>query len=152
MPSGDRLAQFSIATSETWRDKAGERQERTEWHRIVIFNPHLVEVAERFLRKGSKIYLEGALQTRKWQDQSGAERYTTEVVLQRFRSELQMLDRAGGDGPPPYGEPAARTGAAETGGSPSGGPRYGDDGGDGGGYAISPAPAMGEDLDDDIPF
>lgn len=158
LPSGDRLAQFSVATSDSWRDReTGERRERTEWHRVVVFNPHLSEVAERFLRKGSKVYIEGALQTRKWQDQSGADRYSTEIVLQRFRGELQMLDRAGGgdgygDGPPPHGEPAGRTGATETGGSRAGGPRYGEDGGDGGGYAISPAPAMGEDLDDDIPF
>ena len=154
LPSGDRLAQLSVATSDSWRDReTGERRERTEWHRVVVFNPHLSEVAERFLRKGSKVYIEGALQTRKWQDQSGADRYSTEIVLQRFRGELQMLDRAGGDGygdgPPPYGEPAGRSTASEAGGSASGGPQYGDDGG---GYPIAPAPAMGDDLDDDIPF
>lgn len=92
MQNGDRVASFPLATKETWKDKNGERQERTEWHKIVIFNDGLVGVAERHLRKGSKVYLEGALQTRKWTDQSGAEKYTTEVVLQRFRSEMVMLD------------------------------------------------------------
>ena len=88
MQSGDKLAQFSLATSETWNDRqTGERRERTEWHRVVIFG-RVADVAERFLRKGSKVYLEGSLQTRKWQDQSGQDRYSTEVVLQRFRGEL----------------------------------------------------------------
>src|SRR5271170_6385171 len=98
--SGDRVANLSLATSETWRDRSsGERKERTEWHRVVIFNERLVEIAEKYLRKGSKIYIEGALQTRKWTDSSGQERYTTEVVLQRFRGELTMLDgRPGADG------------------------------------------------------
>src|ERR1700722_3936404 len=93
LPSGDKIANLSIATSETWKDKnSGERKERTEWHRVVIFNDNLVKVAEQFLKKGSKIYVEGELQTRKWTDQSGAEKYSTEVVLQRFRGELTMLD------------------------------------------------------------
>ncbi len=88
-----RLANLSLATSETWTDKnSGERQERTEWHRVVIFDERLVEVAEKYLRKGSKVYLEGQLQTRKWTDQQGNERYSTEVVLQRYRSVLTMLD------------------------------------------------------------
>ena len=99
MPSGDPMVTFSIATSENWRDKAsGERKEKTEWHRIVIFNKNLAEVAEKYLRKGSKVYIEGQLQTRKWQDQSGQDRYSTEVVLQGFRGELTLLDRAGGSG------------------------------------------------------
>ncbi len=91
---------FTIATSETWRDKtSGERKERTEWHRVVIFNDHLAKVAEQYLRKGSKVYLEGQLQTRKWTDKDGNEKYTTEVVLQRYRGELQMLDsRGSGEG------------------------------------------------------
>ena len=93
---GMRIANLAVATSETWRDKmSGERKERTEWHRVVIFNERLAEVAEKYLKKGSKVYIEGALQTRKWTDNSGQERYTTEVVLQRFRGELTMLDGAG---------------------------------------------------------
>jgi len=139
---GTRVANLSVATSESWRDKAsGERKERTEWHRVAIFNEKLVEIAEKYLRKGSKIYVEGALQTRKWTDQSGQEKYTTEVVLQRFRGELTMLDgRAGGGGgdSPSEGE--------EMGGGYSGG------GGGGGRSSGSRAPAGGGDLDDDIPF
>ena len=97
---GLKIVNLSLATSESWRDKnSGERRERTEWHRVVIFNEKLGEVAEKFLKKGSKIYVEGALQTRKWTDQGGQERYSTEVVLQRFRGELTMLDGKGGGGP-----------------------------------------------------
>ncbi len=130
MQDGGRVANLSLATSESWRDKnSGERRERTEWHRVVIFNDRLVDVAEKYLRKGSKIYIEGQLQTRKWTDQQGQERYSTEVVLQRFRGELTMLDsRAGGREEGDYG--AERGGAA-----PAGGP-----------------PPAGADLDDDIPF
>lgn len=91
--SGDRVCNLRVATSESWRDKgSGERREKTEWHQVTIFNDHLVKVAENYLRKGSKVYLEGSLQTRKWTDQNGQERYSTEVVLQKFRGELQMLD------------------------------------------------------------
>jgi single-strand DNA-binding protein len=90
---GASIAQLSIATSDTWKDRStGERRERTEWHRVVIFNEHLCKVAENYLKKGSKVYVEGALQTRKWTDQSGVEKYTTEVVLQKFNGELTMLD------------------------------------------------------------
>jgi len=97
--SGDPVVTLSVATSEPWRDKAsGERKERTEWHRVVIFNENLAKVAESYLRKGSKVYLEGQLQTRKYTDKDGHERYTTEVVLQRFRGELVMLDSKGGSG------------------------------------------------------
>jgi single-strand DNA-binding protein len=117
---GMKVANLSLATSESWRDKtSGERRERTEWHRIAIFNERLAELAEKYLKKGSKIYVEGQLQTRKWTDQSGQERYTTEVVLSRFRGELTMLDgRGGGAGAEPsesFAEPppAARGGAAE---------------------------------------
>ena len=93
MQSGDKVANLSVATSENWRDRqTGERREKTEWHRVVIFDQNLVEIAEKYLQKGSKVYLEGQLQTRKWTDQSGQEKYTTEVVLQRFRSTLTMLD------------------------------------------------------------
>jgi single-strand DNA-binding protein len=91
--SGDPVVNLRIATSETWRDRgSGERRERTEWHNVVIFNDNLAKVAEQYLKKGAKVYIEGQLQTRKWQDQTGADRYTTEVVLQKFRGELQMLD------------------------------------------------------------
>ena len=147
---GQRIATFSIATSENWRDKnSGERRERTEWHRIVVFNERLVEVIEKYVKKGSKLYLEGALQTRKWTDKEGQERYTTEVVLQRFRGELTMLDgrsgggagaSAGGD----YGEeePVAGGFGGGAGGRSSGGSAPSRGGGGGG----------GGDLDDEIPF
>jgi single-strand DNA-binding protein len=99
MTSGEPVVSFSLATSESWRDKAsGERKEKTEWHRVVIFNKNLAEVAEKYLRKGSKVYVEGALQTRKWTDKDGQEKYTTEIVLQNFRGELTMLDTRGGEG------------------------------------------------------
>lgn len=135
---GTRVANLSVATSESWKDKnSGERKERTEWHRVVVFNERLVEVIEKYLRKGAKVYLEGQIQTRKWTDQSGQEKYTTEVVLQRYRGELTMLDsRAGGGG------------EAATGGDPEES-AYSGGGRSGGGRA--PAPSGG-DLDDDIPF
>jgi len=130
---GLKIVNLSLATSESWRDKnSGERRERTEWHRVVIFNEKLGEVAEKFLKKGSKIYVEGALQTRKWTDQGGQERYSTEVVLQRFRGELTMLDGKGGGGPGGAGGGDMGEGFSE----PASGGRSG-----GGG-----------DLDDDIPF
>jgi single-strand DNA-binding protein len=106
---GLRIANLSVATSESWRDKnSGERKEKTEWHRVAIFNERLVDVVEKYLRKGSKVYIEGALQTRKWTDKDGQERYTTEVVLQRFRGELTMLDgrSGGGGGESSYGSDA----------------------------------------------
>jgi single-strand DNA-binding protein len=97
--SGEPMATFTLATSENWRDKAtGERKEKTEWHRVVIFNENLAKIAEQYLRKGSKVYLEGQLQTRKWTDKDNVEKYTTEVVLSRFRGELQMLDSRGAEG------------------------------------------------------
>ena len=133
---GTRVANLSVATSESWRDKtSGERRERTEWHRVVIFNDRLVDVIEKYLHKGSKVYLEGALQTRKWTDQSGQERYTTEVVLQRYRGELTMLDSRGGE---------AAGGMAESSGEA---PSHGSGAGGGG-----RSPAAGGDPDDDIPF
>ncbi|MDB5482809.1 MAG: ssb [Caulobacteraceae bacterium] len=133
--SGDRVASFSIATSETWRDRAtGERREKTEWHRISIFNDNLVKVAENYLRKGSKVYVEGALQTRKYTDASGAERTATEIVLQKFRGELTMLDgRGDGDG-------SARE--SDSSGF-SAGPRA---------AASGPRETFTADLDDEIPF
>src|ERR1700712_4284785 len=117
--SGDRVANLRVATSETWRDRgSGERKERTEWHRVVIFNDNLVKVAEQYLRKGSKVYLEGAIQTRKWSDQSGQEKFSTEVVLQKFRGELTMLDGRG------EGAMAERDeGGYSGGGGSSGGPK-----------------------------
>jgi single-strand DNA-binding protein len=140
---GLRIANLSLATSESWRDKnSGERKEKTEWHRVVIFNENLVKVAEQYLKKGSKIYVEGALQTRKYTDQSGAEKYSTEIVLQRFRGELTMLDGRGEGGGGSYG-----------GGGPAGG---GDDGGGygggGGGGSRPERRPPGPDLDDEIPF
>jgi single-strand DNA-binding protein len=150
---GTRIGNLSVATSETWRDRnSGERRERTEWHRVVIFDDKLVDVVERYLKKGSKVYLEGQLQTRKWQDQSGQDRYTTEVVLQRFRSQLTMLDtRGGGEGQGGgYGGGGEGQGGGYAGGGSSGGgggPSGG--GGGGGGPERGPAP---EDLDDEIPF
>jgi single-strand DNA-binding protein len=91
MTSGDPVITMSVATSEAWK-KDGEKQERTEWHRVVIFNPHLAQVAEKYLKKGAQLYVEGALQTRKWTDKDGAEKYSTEIVLQKFRGELALLD------------------------------------------------------------
>jgi single-strand DNA-binding protein len=144
MQDGNMVVNLSLATSESWRDKnTGERREKTEWHRVVIFNDRLTDVAQKYLRKGSKVYIEGQLQTRKWTDQSGVEKYSTEVVLQRFRGELQMLDRAGDGGGGGGGEYNQDSGSAggSAGGS-GGGP-----GGDQGGGAPS-----GGNLDDDIPF
>src|ERR1700734_1631037 len=98
-PDGRPVANLRVATSDSWKDKAtGERKEKTEWHRVVIFNENLCRIAEQYLKKGSKVYIEGSLQTRKWQDQSGQDKYSTEGVLQNFRGELTLLDRAGGAG------------------------------------------------------
>lgn len=116
---GQKIVQLSLATSESWNDRAsGERRERTEWHRVVIFNERLADVAERFLRKGRKVFIEGALQTRKWTDQSGQEKYTTEVVIGRFRGELTLLDSGSTEqtaerrsGPPQQAERSARPAA-----------------------------------------
>jgi single-strand DNA-binding protein len=124
MTSGDPVVNLSVATSESWRDKAsGERKEKTEWHRVVIFNKNLAEVAEKYLRKGSKVYVEGQLQTRKWTDKDGAEKYSTEVVLQNFRGELTMLDGRNG------GEGGGSRGAGE-----------------------APASFQRDEMDDEIPF
>ena len=145
--NGGEVVNMRIATSESWKDKDGNRQERTEWHNVVIFNENLGRVAKNYLRKGSKVYLEGQIQTRKWQDQSGADRYTTEIVLQRFRGELVLLDARGEGG----------------GGGSFGGDEYGSSSGGGfGGSAFGgggskpqsrPQPAaFDSDLDDDVPF
>jgi single-strand DNA-binding protein len=142
---GQRVANFSLATSENWRDKAsGERKERTEWHRVVVFNDRLVDVIEKYVKKGSKLYIEGALQTRKWTDNAGQERYTTEIVLQRFRGELTMLDSAGGGGGGGGG------GAYEP--EEAGGGFGGGSGGGGSGGAAGARRAPTRDLDDEIPF
>jgi single-strand DNA-binding protein len=139
--SGDRVANLRIATSETWRDKAsGERKEKTEWHQVVIFNENIVKVAENYLRKGSTVYVEGSLQTRKWTDQQGVEKYSTEIVLQKFRGELTMLGgrgegaSGGMGGGDDYGSPS--------GFQPSGGRAQG----------AGPKESYSADLDDEIPF
>jgi len=141
--SGDRVANLRIATSETWRDKAsGERKEKTEWHQVVIFNDNLVKVAESYLRKGSTVYIEGSLQTRKYTDAQGNEKYSTEIVLQKFRGELTML---GG---------RASAGEGDDAGAGGGGYSRGGDYGGGGRAQTSSAPreSFAADLDDEIPF
>ena len=150
--SGDAVVNLRIATSEQWRDRqSGERRERTEWHNVVIFNENLVKVAEQFLKKGSKVYLEGQLQTRSWDDQSGQKRYTTEVVLQRYRGELQMLDGGEGGGGGSYGGP--RGGGGGGGGSSSRDDDRGyGGGGGGGGYGGGSGGGGSNDFDDEIPF
>jgi len=154
---GSKIVNLTLATSETWNDRAsGERKERTEWHRVVIFNDRIGEVAEKYLRKGAKVYVEGALQTRKWTDQSGQEKYTTEVVIGRFKGELTMLsgrgeEGAGGGGGSGGGWSSGGGGGGMGGG---GGQRSGSGGGRSGGGGGSPswdAPKRG-DLDDEIPF
>jgi single-strand DNA-binding protein len=140
MQNGGKVCNLSVATSERWKDRTtGENQERTEWHRVVIFDDRLADVAERFLQKGSKVYLEGELQTRKWQDQSGQDRYSTEVVLRRFRGVLTMLDSRGGGG-----GGAGGGGGGDYGGGGGGGDNFPQDDG------MSSGPS--NDLDDEIPF
>ncbi len=139
--SGDRVANFSLATSEKWKDKqTGEAREKTEWHSIAVFGDGLVGIVERFLRKGSKVYLEGQLATRKWQDQAGNDRYTTEIVLRPFNGSLILLDgqnRDQGGGQRDSGG----YGGQQAGGAPAGG-----------GGAPAPGPGSFDDLDDDVPF
>ena len=143
--NGGEVVNLRVATSETWKDKDGNRQERTEWHQVVIFNENLGRVAKSYLRKGSKVYLEGQIQTRKWTDQSGADRYSTEIVLQRFRGELVLLDsREGGGGGGGYGGGGSSYDDGGFGGSALGG---------GGAKQSRPQPAaFDSDLDDDVPF
>jgi single-strand DNA-binding protein len=139
--SGDRVANLRIATSETWRDKSsGERKEKTEWHQVVIFNENIVKVAEQYLKKGSTVYVEGQLTTRKYTDQAGVEKYSTEIVLQRFRGELTMLGGRGGDD------------AGEGGGYSRGGSDFGGGGGGGRAQGSGPRESFAADLDDEIPF
>lgn len=142
--NGGQVCNLSVATSENWKDKStGERKDKTEWHRVVIFNENLIKIAQNYLKKGSKVYIEGALQTRKWQDQSGQDKYSTEVVLQRYRGEITMLDSRseGGGGGGGYG-------------GGQGGDNYNQDSGNqGGGAPSGGAPSGGVgDLDDEIPF
>ena len=142
MNSGDQVASLRIATSDTWRDRnTGERRERTEWHSVVIFNENLVKVVEQYLKKGAKIYVEGQLQTRKWQDQNGNDRYTTEIVLQKYRGELQMLDSRGESG-------GSRAQVRDQSGSYGGG--YG--GSDDNSNANQQENNFSRQLDDDVPF
>ncbi len=162
---GRPIANLNIATSETWRDRnSGERKEKTEWHRVVIFNEGLCKVAEQYLKKGAKVYIEGALQTRKWQDQNGQDRYSTEVVLQGFNSTLTMLDGRGEGGGSIEGGSRGGRGGGDFGGGYGGGDYGGDDygqsssqsssrGGSGNrGGGSSGGGNFSRDLDDDIPF
>ncbi len=149
--NGGRVANLRIATSETWKDRnTGERQERTEWHTVAIFSEGLVNVVENYLKKGSKVYVEGQLQTRKWQDQQGNDRYSTEIVLRGYNGTLTMLDGAGGGGG------GGRSGGGYGGGGQGGGQGGGgwNQGGGGGGGASGGSQGGGgyDDLDDDIPF
>ena len=140
---GKPIVNLSLATSETWKDRqTGERKERSEWHRVVIFNEGLAKVAEQYLKKGSTVYIEGQLQTRKWTDKDGAEKYTTEVVLGKFRGELTMLDGRGEGGASSGGYGDDMGGSERGAGAPAGG---------GGGRARVPAGGR-DDLDDEIPF
>lgn len=148
--SGEPVVNIRIATSESWRDKnSGERKEKTEWHNVVIFNDNLAKVAEQYLKKGMKVYVEGQLQTRKWQDAQGNDKYTTEVVLQKFRGELQMLDaRGGGEG----GQVSYGGGQGRGGGSDFGQSGPGDAGRGGGAAGGNRGGGSSRDLDDEIPF
>ena len=144
MPSGGKVVNLRVATSENWKDRnSGERREKTEWHRVVIFAEGLARVAEQYLKKGSKVYLEGQLQTRKWTDQSGAERYSTEVVLQNFNSSMVLIDGRGGGG----GGSGGFGGDDDYGGGARGGDDYGQRSG-----GSQRGPAFDSDLDDDVPF
>ncbi|APX25027.1 MAG: single-stranded DNA-binding protein [Rhodobacteraceae bacterium] len=147
--NGGKVCNLRVATSETWKDRnTGERRERTEWHQVAIFSEPLARIAEQYLRKGSKVYLEGQLETRKWQDQSGQDRYSTEVVLRPYRGELTLLDsRGGGGGGGDFGGSGGGYGGGGGGGGYGGG-RDDSYGGGGGGGGRAPS----RDLDDEIPF
>ncbi len=151
LQDGTKVVNFTMATSETWNDRAsGERKERTEWHRVVVFNDRIADVVEKYVKKGAKVYVEGSLQTRKWTDQSGQEKYTTEVVIGRFKGELTMLDtRSGGDAEGGY-QPRERA-PARSGGRGDSGDRP-VRGGTGPSGPSWDAPKGGGDLDDEIPF
>ncbi|MER8443064.1 single-stranded DNA-binding protein [Mesorhizobium sp. M1066] len=149
--SGEPVVNIRIATSESWRDKnSGERKEKTEWHNVVIFNEGIAKVAEQYLKKGMKVYVEGQLQTRKWQDQTGADKYTTEVVLQKFRGELQMLDARGqGEGGQVGGYSGGSSRGSDFGQSS---PSEGFNRGGGGGAKSGGGGGSSRELDDEIPF
>jgi single-strand DNA-binding protein len=148
MNNGKEVCSFSVATSESWKDQQGNRQERTEWHNVVIFNEGIVKVAKNYLRKGSKVYLEGKIQTRKWQDQSGNDKYTTEIVLQAFNGTLVLLDKKEEGSGGGYGASSGGYG----GGQSSGG-GFGSSSSGGYGEQTRPQPAAFDtDLDDDVPF
>ena len=150
MNSGGEVVSFTLATSETWNDRDGNRQEKTEWHNVVIFNENLGRVAKNYLRKGQKAYIEGQLQTRKWTDQNGNDRYTTEIVLQRFRGELVLLSgREGGSGGNMGGGNGGQFAGGESSGALAGGASGG--GSNFGGGVSQPSP-FDSDLDDDVPF
>lgn len=151
--NGNSVVTFSLATSDTWKDKNGEKQERTEWHNVAVFNEGLGGIIERYVRKGSKIYIEGSLQTRKWQDQSGNDRYSTEIVLQKFRGEVCLLDgpQGGGRG----GDSGGRDGGARDNRGGGVDDKTRDTHGFGGGRSSDERPrqtAFDTDLDDDVPF
>ena len=150
LSSGDPVVNLRLATSESWRDKtSGERKEKTEWHNVVIFNEQLAKVAEQYLKKGAKVYVEGQLQTRKWQDQTGNDRYTTEIVLQKFRGELQMLDSRGqGEG----GQVGSYAGGGSSRGSDFGQSGPGENLNRGGGGGNKGGGGSSRELDDEIPF
>lgn len=156
-PNGGKVVNLRIATSETWRDKAtGERKEKTEWHSVAIFNENIAKVAEQYLRKGSTVYIEGQLETRKWQDQSGADRYSTEIVIRPFRGEMTLLGGRDSGGGSSGGAPDDRGGYDDMGGGGAGGgyTRGGSGGGGGGGRSSGGAGGGGgrSDMDDEIPF
>ena len=143
--NGGSVVKFSLATSETWRDKqSGERKEKTEWHNVSIFNEALGKIAAQYLRKGSEVYLEGSIETRKWQDQTGADRYTTEIVLPRFRGELALLGGRDSGAGASSGDRGGYGGGDDY-GAPAGGNAYG-------GGSKRPAVAFDDDLNDDVPF
>ncbi|MFZ4409347.1 MAG: single-stranded DNA-binding protein [Paracraurococcus sp.] len=154
MQSGGKVVSFSVATSETWNDRAsGERKEKTQWHRVAIFNEKLGEIAEKYLKKGSKVYLEGALESRKYTDKDGQEREITEVVISRFKGELTLLDGRGGGGEMGEGGGGGYGGGRSSGGGyGGGGERPAGRSGGGGGGGWDSKPKGGADLDDDIPF
>ena len=143
--NGGRVCNLRIATSENWKDRDGQRQERTEWHTVAIFSDGLINVCENYLRKGSKVFVEGQLQTRKWQDQQGNDRYSTEIVLRGFNGTLTMLDGRGEGG-------GGSRGGGYSGGGGSGGGGGWNDGGSSGGGSGGGGGGYGDDLDDDIPF
>ncbi len=158
--NGGKIVKMTVATSESWKDRqSGEKKEKTEWHNVVINDERIAETAEKYLRKGAKVYIEGQIQTRKWQDQNGADRYTTEVVVPRFGGVMTMLDRAGGEGGGggggggrDFGGGGDEYGGGSGGGYGGGSPRGGGAGGGKGGGGFGQGGGFADDLDDDVPF